>query len=371
MKSSSGHYFIGLDHIRAVAALVVFIWHFNIHFGIGHQTPIYPLSILSEGHTGVALFMVLSGYLFAKLLEGRAIHYGAFFWNRFLRLAPLLFAVLLIYGVQDAYRGEDVMAYVFKVLSGVVMPSLPHGGWSITVEAHFYLLLPLLLALLRRKPAALFGVLVVAVAFRGVLYASQGTIQIASYLTIVGRIDQFLLGILAYQYRDKLTGQHLKFAAVWALFLGFFWYFSSLGGFYQNGGYPSPSAIWIFVPLAEGVAYAFLVAWYDNSFKHTTGPISRFVAAIGTYSYSIYLLHFMVVGTLARAVRQFVDVENVLWSTALGSICFLVMVPIGYLSFTYWEKPFLRFRKRYTIRRETESAEPALTSTPATQKSAP
>ncbi len=94
MKSSSGKYFIGLDHVRAVAAFIVFTWHF-IHVNNGQLAPppTFPLSLLTEGHTGVALFMVLSGYLFAKLLDGKNIVYTSFFWNRFLRLAPLLLIV--------------------------------------------------------------------------------------------------------------------------------------------------------------------------------------------------------------------------------------------------------------------------------------
>ncbi len=65
MKSSDGHYFQGLDHIRALAAFVVFAWHF-VHFNEGHLAGplVFPLSFLTEGHTGVAIFMTLSGYLF-------------------------------------------------------------------------------------------------------------------------------------------------------------------------------------------------------------------------------------------------------------------------------------------------------------------
>lgn len=101
MKSSSGKYFIGLDHVRAAAAFIVFTWHF-IHVGNGHQgpPPAFPLSLLSEGHTGVALFMTLSGYLFANLLDDKKIKYLSFIWNRFLRLAPLLFIVIIIIGYK-------------------------------------------------------------------------------------------------------------------------------------------------------------------------------------------------------------------------------------------------------------------------------
>lgn len=94
MRSSTGQHFIALDHLRALAAFLVVAWHF-LHFSDG--TPVtfegapaaFPLALANEGHIGVALFMVLSGYLFAKLLDGKAIDYPTFFWNRFIHLAPM------------------------------------------------------------------------------------------------------------------------------------------------------------------------------------------------------------------------------------------------------------------------------------------
>jgi peptidoglycan/LPS O-acetylase OafA/YrhL len=72
MKSSSGAHFIALDHIRALAAFMVFTWHFihgpagDFPVPTGYAPAIFPLSVLDQGHTGVALFMCLSGYLFKK-----------------------------------------------------------------------------------------------------------------------------------------------------------------------------------------------------------------------------------------------------------------------------------------------------------------
>src|SRR5271169_6463136 len=102
MRSSSGTHFIALDHVRALAAFMVFAWHFTHGLG-GYPIPfdyvpaLFPFSLLDEGHTGVALFMTLSGYLFAKLLDGKSINYLAFLWNRVLRLFPLLLVVILIF----------------------------------------------------------------------------------------------------------------------------------------------------------------------------------------------------------------------------------------------------------------------------------
>ena len=91
MKSSTGIYYQALDHNRAVAVFVVFIWHLN-HFDQGQLASplVFPFSFFTEGHTGVAIFMVLSGYMFAKLLGDKQINYPVFLYNRGLRLLPLL-----------------------------------------------------------------------------------------------------------------------------------------------------------------------------------------------------------------------------------------------------------------------------------------
>lgn len=358
MKSSTGQYYIGLDHVRALAIFIVYTWHF-IHVGNGHQAlpPIFPFSILMEGHTGVGLFMVLSGYLFAKILDGRQILYRQFLWNRVLRLAPILMLVIAIIGIREFAAGRDMVFFGKSILEGLIKPTLPNGGWSITVEFHFYLLLPLLLFLGKKWKYALIMVLMAAVALRIILYQELGQIQTLSYWTIIGRVDQFILGILCFRFRKAISGKHLLVILVLFLFALFYRYFDSLGGFYMNPSYPSPSPIWIYMPTIEGLAYALSIAWYDNSFSHSKGEISRFVALIGTYSYSIYLFHFFIVFQISDFIHtRLVDLSNSYLAMGFSFLTFFVMVPIGYLSYTFIETPFLRLRTRYV----TEKTNPAL-----------
>ncbi|PCJ11167.1 MAG: acyltransferase [Gammaproteobacteria bacterium] len=351
MKSSTGKYFIGLDHLRALATFFVFTWHFNfINNGQHAPPPTFPLSLLTEGHTGVALFMTLSGYLFAKLLDGKNINYPQFIWNRLLRLAPLLLFVLFIIGFQRYIAGQNILLFAKQLIYGVVKPTLPNGAWSITVEFHFYLLLPFLLFLNTQWKYSLLLVLILAVTTRTLLYQAQGEIQTLSYWTIIGRIDQFLLGILAFQFRNHIAKKHIIVLSSLFLFTCFYWYFDSQGGFFKNTAYPSPSSLWIYMPTVEGLAYALLIAWYDNSFNHSTGKISRFIALIGTYSYSIYLLHPFIVFRIANTINDHViDLSNVHVVALFSILGFLVMVPIGYVSYRFIETPFLRFRTKYIV----------------------
>lgn len=355
MKSSSGEYFVALDHVRALAALMVFVWHF-IHATNGYPVPfeytpfVFPLSILNEGHAGVGLFMALSGYLFAKLLDGKQISYKQFWYNRVLRLAPLLFLVVVLVGIKKYLSGDEISSYIVKIIKGAIYPTLPNGGWSITTEFHFYLVLPLLLWLVSKSRWTLFVVLFTAIFIRVLLFNELGEIQTLSYWTIIGRIDQFILGIAAFVFHRSIAGRHELIIVTLVVYLLFYSWFDARGGFYQYPIYPSPSPLWIVLPTLEGAFFALMIAWYDSSFRHSRGPFSRFIAIIGTYSYSIYILHFFVVFAMARFVHEdLFDISNFYLSIVFALLCFLLMVPIGYLSYRFIEVPFLKLRTRYIL----------------------
>src|SRR5262249_46490045 len=99
MRSSGGRYDSRLDHIRALAIFMVFSWHF-LHADDRIPTAFVPsfppLSLFEEGHLGVALFLTLSGFLFARLSRDRAVDWRRFFTARALRITPLLVAVIAV-----------------------------------------------------------------------------------------------------------------------------------------------------------------------------------------------------------------------------------------------------------------------------------
>jgi peptidoglycan/LPS O-acetylase OafA/YrhL len=339
-----------LDHVRAIAALMVFTWHFAGQLRFPHNLAAPGLAIFEQGYTGVSLFMVLSGYLFAKLLDRKEVHYRAFFWNRFIRLFPLLAVVLVLAGLQECLlHHASAAAYLENVLRGAIFPTLPNGGWSITVECHFYLLLPLLMAATRRWVWAPLAFMSVALAARYALYLQIGEIQSLAYWTIVGHVDQFLVGILAFNFRGYLRKNHFLAISTAVAFVAFYYWFDRAGGWTSFGGpYPSPSALWVFIPTIEAVAYGLLVAYYDSSFSFRNAGISRVVGAAGAYSYSIYLLHFFFVFRASHFVDDHViRLSNFYLAAAASLVCFCGMIPIGWASFRFIESPFLRLRVPY------------------------
>jgi peptidoglycan/LPS O-acetylase OafA/YrhL len=150
--------------------------------------------------------------------------------------------------------------------------------------------------------------------------------------------------MLVCQFRSRFAHRHVMAGATILGFMIIYWYFDLHGGFYQT----SPSSFWIVLPTIEGIAYAVSIAWYDNSFSHSTSGVSKVLGRIGEYSYSIYLLHFYVVFHAAKFVHErIMDISNFYLACLWSVVFFAMMMLPGYVSFRFIEAPFMSLRKRY------------------------
>ncbi|MCC8361692.1 acyltransferase [Lysobacter sp. A6] len=346
MRSTSGQHYIGLDHLRALAAFLVVCWHFiPVSQHASDEAPIGPFAVLHEGHTGVALFMVLSGYLFAKLLDGKRMLFAPFLLNRALRLLPLLSLVLLWNAMSWTSHGGSLGDYLTLLARGLVLPTWPNGGWSIVVEAQFYLLLPLILWAAAKSPKHLVRIIVVAMLVRVGVHLLRGNVQDFAYWTLGGRIDQFVGGILAWHCRDVVRGRGRYVIAWLAAFAVGWWAFDAVGGFYTT----RDSVAWVFIPTVEAMTWGGLVAWYD-SLRLEDSRLSRAIAFYGDVSYSIYLLHFFWVFKVASALeRAGYPMTNTYAALAAAFVFFLAMGLPGWLTGKLIERPAMRWRRPYAV----------------------
>lgn len=284
------------------------------------------------------------------MLDGHRVNYRAFYFNRALRLLPLLFFVLLLVGLEKYLSGENMADYMLQLrrgFYGLNLPNLPNGAWSLVAEIHCYLLLPLLLLVARHSIAGLW-LLLASITLRMVIYFETGSIQTLAYTTIVGRFDQFLLGMLAFHYRRLIMGRHLLVNLVAVFFLGFYAWFNERGGYARVYILKREDLTWVFLPAVEGLVYGVLICWYDGLAWVRTGRLSRLLAKVGTWSYSIYLLHFFVVFRLAEFLHANVIALDS-WTSAIFifPLAFLLILPLGYLGYRFIEKPFLHRRVIY------------------------
>lgn len=340
MKSTTGQHYAGLDHLRGIAAFLVVLWHFSRASldSVAAWRPFPALGFLDEGHCGVALFMTLSGYLFAKLIGDRRIDFKAFLKNRAARLLPLLLVVIVIEGLLK-YRGAPT-DYAALLIAGMILPLLPNGGWSIITEIHFYLMLPLLLfAINHQRWLVALLIIASAIVLRLHMFDAGLKMNFWSYATLIGRIDQFVLGMVFARWEPG--------RATWWL-VGGLWLTYAL--FDYSGGYYGDSnwAFWIILPTIEGLGFAALIRWYDA--RPLSGKWLMPVEAAGKYSYSIYLLHLFVIRDVANYVDQHVvALTNIFVTLPFATLFFAVMLVVGHYTYRWVEEPFLRRRRPYLL----------------------
>ena len=218
MKSTNFGYIPALDHLRGFAAVLVLFFH-SSHF-ISHKmiysTPYDPAkwakagnpfsALAIEGHTAVSLFFLLSGFVFTVGSLQKKLNYLGFYRNRLLRTYPL-FLFFLTLGIAFNTENFSITALLQSVFFMANSDTAINGGaftfvfWSIAVEWHFYLLFPLLLVCVQKWGwKVLPGLILALLVVRTGAYFAGADMRVLSYWTIVGRLDQFLLGMLAGIY---------------------------------------------------------------------------------------------------------------------------------------------------------------------------
>lgn len=364
MQSSNIAYVPALDHIRAYAALLALFyhglqlfWHQAVHgavFDASHwlATGNPLLAVVVEGHTAVALFMVLSGFIFTWGAKGRNIVYRSFIRNRLLRTYPL-FIALIVLGISAMPERFSWQALLTTVFGFANMPGhldiSPFSAmfWAVAVEWHFYLLFPFLLLFLNGRGAGyLLGLIALVLAWRSIAWLLTGEVRELAYFTIAGRLDQFLIGMLAGAWcarEDSVPAPAWIFPVVAVLVIAAVWLF------HRAGGWPQDNALRIAWGTVEAALWAAFLVAYLGFARLIPAPVSRLIASVGIVSYSIYLLHFVVIYVIA-VKGWYLDfatgpvVDALLTTLLLATPVTLVLAA---LSYHLIERPFLALRSSY------------------------
>ena len=303
--------------------------------------------------------------LFAQIKKGSGISLKTFFIKRFFRILPIYFFIVGIYFLFPYFREKEALPPLWKFLTFTQNFGLEikHFGtfshaWSICVEEHFYLLLPLILIFLTSKNLfaksywILIALLVLGIVFRiylwNIFYPSNSVIDSSLpywtehiYYPTYNRLDGLLVGVAIaalYQFSPKLWNKISKFGnQIIILSIGLLTiiYFS----FADLGAYST--SIWGF-PLIS-IAYGFLVlgAISPSSFLYNWN--SRITTLIATLSYAIYLSHKGIIHIVQELFTKLgVDKDSNLMF--LISIVFCVL--IAWLLNLTVERPFMKMRDK-------------------------
>ena len=394
---------VQVDVLRGAAILLILYRHANI--AIEHAGVLRPLALRLYffSATGIDLFFVLSGFLIGGLLFKEIRTTGAldvrrFLLRRTLRIWPAYFAFLAFVVVRLARQktqtiGTALAAIVPNLLHLQNYLGSPRGiTWSLAVQEHFYLGLPLLLLLLlirsgqrrgRSDPArSLLAVPVVAIAL--ILACSALRIIINfhrpynmwTHMTPTHlRVDGLFFGVLiawAYHFQHAVLEQIGRHRAALVLLAAGL---AAPSLFLNEGQTPY---MWTLNYAALYIAYggiliAFIFSPPERGLpgRLLAGRAGRALATIGVFTYSIYLWHYDL-GQLT--VQNYVlphlpqGPGSGYWLLAM-TIYYAVAIAAGIIMAKLIEIPVIRVRDRLLPGRATplRSIDPAAAAPSAHQ----
>jgi peptidoglycan/LPS O-acetylase OafA/YrhL len=357
--SKNRGYIAEIDQLRAMAAMLVLLYHgvqlFNPNVGITTTNPV--LAIIVEGHSGVGLFIVLSGFILTLGAVGNSVSYKPFLIARILRIYPMLLVCLVVAINVGSSNLINVLTTVLPFNGAAVTGGIPGSFsamfWAVAVEFQCYLIFPFLLMFSNERGSRfLFRVIAIAICLRLLAtLTGDANPRDIGYWTIVGRIDQFCLGIIAA--RLYVTKGLQKIRPLWFLpaalaVAAMLWLFN------QAGGFPSVSRWKIVWPDAEGAAWACFIVTYISAGRLLPGAISHLTSKLGEISYSFYLIHFAVINMVIKnsMALHATGHSNLDAIATTLFIVFPITAAIALLTYHTIELPFLRMRPKYVGARD-------------------
>lgn len=323
--------FSALDAWRGVCALMVALLHLAVfsHF--------YSVPLVRHSYLFVDFFFVLSGFVMAHAYADRLERWqsvGYMMVRRFGRLWPLHATMLvacvlgevarasLIYTLHILPGGATEFSPVFPLStiptdlllmnSWGIYSTLTWNGpsWSIGAEFYTYLVFGILCVVARQRMIAVSAVVAAFGALIIILFSPNymaATYDFGFFRCLYG----FFVGQLTYAIYDRSRGAILPAATLCeaANVLGIIAFVSIAN--YNSFSYLAPCffAVTVYVFAFQQGAVSGLLA---------LRPFER----LGTWSYSIYMVHALIADTLDRAFRQIEKLRGYTYHNQSGLLDF-------------------------------------------------
>ncbi len=340
----------GLDGIRASAILLVLGCHIQIFLAPFPKNSFVALFFGETGWNGVYLFFVLSGFLigglcFNELQTSSSIHLPRFWARRAMRTWPLYFFALgMNYFFSRHQELTPSLAHYTTFTQVFFKMNFFIESWTLCVEEHFYLVLPVILLLLHRKDKttrifwALMVLLLSAYAYRQKYGYSLNTF---------GVLDSLIIGvIIAYwkKFSPWAMERLYRFPNMILLAGLIVVYTPFLSSRLRNGLFFQH-----FFQGAQGIGFGLVLISSMNP-KVVIGfylrsSFCRFIAKI---SYSLYLCHMLVIFMAQKWIGFFSNsrIQILIFSLATSVIC----CAVAYGLYLLIESPWLALRERFVPR---------------------
>ena len=370
-----------IDALRGVGALAVIFWHWQHFWAVRGtwqsvwsrtQEPLYWVfkPLYDQGWAAVDIFFAVSGFVFFWLYLGpvarREIGAGKFALQRLSRLYPLYFVTLLLAtAMQFAFESRTGNFFIFEAndwqhfvksiflvqnwLPPDEMQSFNGPAWAVSIEALLYVVFFAAVRFGLRGP---LGAVAFAVA-GAIVFFWDGQIGRGIMGFFWGGVTYYVVCSLVRRPRAKAVAASVIAAAiaVWVLcvvevYLGpIETLFAAMpfGKFLVAHEYPIFLDAWIFVVVPLTLA---ALALHEQLF----GAAYKRLTFLGDISYSTYLIHFPMQLALALLALAFGWMPHDFMHGWVMIAFYAVLILLGWLSYTYFERPLSSFIRGKTKR---------------------
>ncbi len=376
-ENMTPHHLPGLNGLRAAACLAVFGVHFHQHTEISGRLGDFDTArLLENGNTGVALFFVLSGFLLGLPYWSGAHNPGTppklatYAIRRVTRILPAYFLCLTVLVLTHGHWStpkqfaNTVFHYLLiHNLAEFSFYGISEPFWTIAVQAHFYLFLPLLLTLLRPLGTR------VNVAFASVLTLCIGCFALHQWImtqaantprwpidprlispggavlshSVLAHLPHFLIGVLSGRVFLLLGSDSKRLAKTVAVTCEVVFWTAGAAIFTILG---TPLDDRLQLPYGR---YHFPIVPVLIAAVIVTAPLAkqarrileaRPLSALGTISYGFYLFHLPCQNVTGRTMRFLGMEANHHWMI-FGLASLAVSIAVATVSYRFLERPLL------------------------------
>ncbi|NND32751.1 MAG: acyltransferase [Saprospiraceae bacterium] len=340
-----------IDALRGIAAIMVMVLHVGTSFlqlpGIKKHGDglIDFLSTFDLGRIGITIFFIISGFVICKSIRGLKLPATKrFLMKRFFRLYPLFWFSMLAGLIFIWYINDRDISPSLILANATMLPALFGEDfiiglyWTLETELFFYLLVVIFfLAGGLRNPTVLVITTLFLYLILGIFnFVPQVSIDLPHWRSTPYHLSLMIYGILFRYWYDQDSDTS-----------GSYQYLSVAQGFFLQ------SLIIIFVPIAvflrqglnpgtelvsDAIAYLTGISMFAVGLYLWKRP-TPFFSYLGKISYSIYLMHPVVLYT----VLFFAERNEILgqWHISVYLIiCSIFSIAVAHFTYKWIEEPF-------------------------------
>ncbi|NHO32552.1 acyltransferase family protein [Acetobacter fallax] len=360
-QGATPYRFEAFQAVRGLASLTVVIRHVLACYPLpGHGLTV-AVFFLFNSPAAVTLFFVLSGFVLTYSLDNRPFEprtIPAFWVRRVFRILPALMVATLL---SALYTRLPVSAWPIATSDPFMAGILPHNmplpastllkcllslssvlvpqGWTVMVELIAALFIPFIWLCSRKDGRFFLPIALATLALSAFAPAGgKGLPLLYSFSFIAG-----ITACRAWQTSTiRLTGGGIVLAAIGlSLPTTLLTSPETLGEFFN-----SPKLV-----IPESICAAFLIFGLARPSKITAALTARPLLWLGDISFSLYLVHFLIIALAGRILSPLLPNVSVYTREGLVlALTLLIALPLSHLLFQWVERPLNRLGHRLSKR---------------------